>query len=246
MMDRVVVTDGGVRRPAGWWTPAVHALLKHLRSVGFTEAPEPLGLEEGIETLSWIPGESGPAGWVKVVPEDGLRAFARLLRRYHAATSGFVMINGGRWALADSGAARPGEVICHGDFGPWNVVWRGARPVGLLDFDFAGPGDPMLDVAYAVEYTAPFRSDEVAIRWHRFDTPPDRRHRIAVFAEAYGLASVHGLVDAVIERQRLAISHVQQLADWHVEPQRSWVENGYLNEFAGRVSWSVQHRHLLK
>jgi hypothetical protein len=52
MMDRVVVTDGGVCRPAGWWTPTVHALLRHLRSVGFSEAPEPLGLEEGMETLS--------------------------------------------------------------------------------------------------------------------------------------------------------------------------------------------------
>jgi hypothetical protein len=64
--------------------------------------------------------------------------------------------------------------------------------VELLDLDFAGPGDPMLDVAYAVEYTAPFRSDEVAMRWHKFKTPPGPRHRIAVFAEAYGLASVRG------------------------------------------------------
>ena len=244
-MDRVVIADGRVRRPAGWWTPTVHALLRHVRSVGFREVPEPLGLVGGMETLSWIPGESGKAGWAKVVPDDGLRAFARFLRRYHESTTGFVMIDGGRWALSDR-PARPGEVICHGDSGPWNVVWRGAQPVGLIDFDFAGPGDPMLDVAYAVEYTAPFRSDEVAMRWHTFETPPDRPHRIAVFAEAYGLASAHGMVDAVIERQQLSISQVQQLADGDVQPQRRWVENGCLDELAARVSWSLTHRHLLQ
>jgi Phosphotransferase enzyme family len=244
-MDRVSIADGRVRRPAGWWTPTVHALLRHLRSAGFTEVPEPLGLDDGMETLSWIPGESGPAGWAKVVPDDGLRAFARFLRRYHEATIGFAMSDGGHWALADW-PAQPGDVICHGDFGPWNVVWRGAEPVGLVDFDFAGPGDPMLDVAYAVEYTAPFRSDEVAMRWHGFEAPPDRRHRMAVFAEAYGLPTGHMMVDAVIERQRLAISHVQQLADRNVQPQRSWVESGHLDELAARVSWSLTHRHLLQ
>ncbi|MFJ9104066.1 phosphotransferase [Streptomyces sp. NPDC102405] len=30
-------------------------------------------------------------------------------------------------------AAGPPEAICHGDFGPWNVVWKGHRPVGIID-----------------------------------------------------------------------------------------------------------------
>ncbi|WP_033432008.1 phosphotransferase [Saccharothrix syringae] len=30
-----------------------------------------------------------------------------------------------------------GEVACHGDFGPWNVVWRDGRPVGVLGWDYA-------------------------------------------------------------------------------------------------------------
>ncbi|MEU2390837.1 hypothetical protein [Streptomyces sp. NPDC007369] len=24
-------------------------------------------------------------------------------------------------------------MICHGDFGPWNVVWQGHQPVGIID-----------------------------------------------------------------------------------------------------------------
>ncbi|WP_396136875.1 MULTISPECIES: phosphotransferase [unclassified Amycolatopsis] len=47
-----------------------------------------------------------------------------------------------------------GEVVCHGDFGPWNVVWRGDQPVGILDWDYARPAPRLHDVAYALEYVA--------------------------------------------------------------------------------------------
>ncbi|GAA1838735.1 hypothetical protein GCM10009682_63820 [Luedemannella flava] len=145
MTTRYVRVDGDrVDRPAGWWTPTVHALLRHLHEVGFTRVPVPLEVVDGREVLGFIPGESGADGWRQVVPEAGLRAFAHLLRDFHQASAGFVAPPDARWALAD-GPARAGEVICHGDFGPWNVVWRDGLPVGLVDFDFAQPGDPLDD-----------------------------------------------------------------------------------------------------
>jgi hypothetical protein len=50
----VVRTGDTVRRPAGPWTPAVHALLGHLRAAGFPGAPRPLGLDEhGREVLTF-------------------------------------------------------------------------------------------------------------------------------------------------------------------------------------------------
>ena len=77
-----------VRRPASFWTPAVHGLLRHLQAAGFP-APRPLGTEGETELLTWIDGESGPAGWAKIVPEDGLRRWAAFLRRYHDAVAGY-------------------------------------------------------------------------------------------------------------------------------------------------------------
>ena len=186
------------------------------------------------------------SGWAKIVPEDGLRAFARFLRRYQDATVGFEPPPGGaRWAFR-SGGAGPGEVICHGDFGTWNVVWRGDTPVGLLDFDFAEPGDRLLDVAYALQYAAPFCDDEESVRFHAYPGPPDRRRRIEVFAEAYGLAGTDGLVDAVIERQALDVHHVRSLAARGYEPQRTWVRRGTLDDLATRVQWSRDHRSLFE
>jgi hypothetical protein len=239
--ERVAVVGDRVYRPAGWWTPTVHALLNHLHDVGFTRVPKPLGVVDGQEVLGFIPGDSGPAGWRRVVPEAGLRALARLLREYHQAVVSFVAPPDVRWALAD-GPAGAGQVICHGDFGPWNVVWDGLVPVGLVDFDLAQPGDPLDDVAYALEYTAPFRDDRQAVRWQGFDAPPDRRRRIAVFAEEYGLPAVDGLVDAVIRRQELTGVRVRALADLGLEPQRTWVAQGFCDELAARVRWSMDNR----
>ena len=244
--DRVSVEGDRVVRPAYPWAPTIHALLRYLTAEGFGAVPNPIGIADGVETLGFIPGESGPAGWAKVVPDDGLRTFARFLRRYHEATVGFEPPSeGASWAFR-SGAAGHNEVICHGDFGPWNVVWRGCEPVGLLDFDFAGPGDPMLDISYALQYSAPFCDDEECVTWHAYPEPPDRRRRIEIFAEAYGLPGTAGLVDAVIDRQELDIHQVRTLAARGFEPQRTWVRGGVLDGLADRVRWSREHRSLFE
>src|ERR1700750_1023228 len=39
----VVRVGDTVRKPAGFWTPAVDALLTHVRRAGFAGAPRPLG-----------------------------------------------------------------------------------------------------------------------------------------------------------------------------------------------------------
>jgi len=221
----------------------VHALLNHLHGVGFTRVPKPLAVMGDQEVLGFIPGDSGADGWRRVVPEAGLRALAWLLREYHEAVGDFVAPPDARWALAD-GSAGPGQVICHGDVGPWNVVWDGLVPVGLVDFDFAQPGAALDDVAYAVEYTAPFRDDVQAMRWQGFDTPPDRTRRIAIFAEEYGLPTVDGLVDAVIRGQERAEERVRASADLGLEPQRTWVAQGFGDELIARAQWSKRNRAL--
>src|SRR5262245_21022678 len=49
-----------VRRNTGPWTPAVHAMLRHLEYVGFTGSPRVLGVDErGREVLSYLEGECG-------------------------------------------------------------------------------------------------------------------------------------------------------------------------------------------
>ena len=246
---RPVVRIGDVvHRPTYPWSGSVHGLLRHLERVGFDGAPRFLGLDpQGRERLGFIPGESGAVGWSKVVPDEGLVAMARLLRRAHEALQGFDPPAQSRWADV-VGAPGPGEIVRHGDPGPWNVVWRGDRPVALLDWDHAMPGDPLDDVAYALEYVAPFRSDEDAMRWHAFGSPPDRRHRIRVFLEAYGAdgsdAYLSAMVDRVITEQRRVIERVERLAAAGIQPQGAWAEAGLLPSLRDRGRWSERNRPL--
>jgi phosphotransferase family enzyme len=233
---RVQRTGDVVRRPAEFWSPAVHDLLRHLQAAGFP-APRPLRLEREQELLTWIEGESGPRGWAKIVPEAGLRRWAQFLRRYHDAVAGYRPSPGSRWSSGPASCA-PGEVICHGDFGPWNGVWRGDDIVGLIDFDHARPASPWFDLAYGLEYAAPFRDDRECVEWLRYPEPPDRRRRIGVFCAAYGVSVPSDIVTRVAEQQRVVLAHCAALASQGIEPQATWARDGQLDTIRARIRWT--------
>src|SRR5580692_950498 len=86
VVDRVTRVGDTVRRPLQEWSSSVHDLLRHLESKDFA-APRVLGVEGDTEVLTWIDGESGAAGWAKIVPESGLRQWGQFLRTYHEAVS---------------------------------------------------------------------------------------------------------------------------------------------------------------
>jgi Phosphotransferase enzyme family len=245
--DRVLVRTGNVvRHPLHPWSEATRMLLRHLEAVGFPYSPRLVGQEDGADLLSFIPGTSGPDGWAPVVDEEGLAACARLLHAYHQAVAEWRPEVDPRWFDGSVGTGGPGQLVCHRDFGPWNIVWDGITPVGLLDFEYARPGDPLDDVAYALEYVVPFRDDATCLRWHRFTEPPDRRRRLELFAEAYGLSSAEGLVDRVITSQRKHLEVVRQLAERGDQRQVDLVASGYLLELQDRIHWSLAHRHLVE
>src|SRR5690606_35254988 len=113
------------RRSAGPWTPAVHALLEHLDRVGFAEAPKALGIDErGREILTYLPGETMPwTDWpAYMLGLEGPAILGDLLRRYHDAVRSFRPPGDAAWR--NPLAPRTGELIRHGDFSPFNVLWQ--------------------------------------------------------------------------------------------------------------------------
>ena len=98
----VVRVGDTVRRATGSWTPAVHALLRHLEARGFDGAPRALGFDDaGREVLSDIAGRTAPASLDGIRSDDVLAATARLVRRYHDAVADFVEVTGddpSRWS----------------------------------------------------------------------------------------------------------------------------------------------------
>lgn len=131
-----------MRRPPGPNAELAREVLLRLERAGFDAAPRWLGLDEqGRDVLSWIEGETftersrlhpyiGDPPDRITFTEGQLAAVFRLLRRYHDV-------------FGD-------EIVCHGDFGPWNLVWRDGLPVGVIDFDHVHAGEAAEDVAYAL------------------------------------------------------------------------------------------------
>jgi aminoglycoside phosphotransferase (APT) family kinase protein len=171
-----------VRRAAGPWTETIHALLRHVRARGVTEVPEPLGRDEqGREMLGFVAGDVHHYPLPGFMWDDAvLAAAARFLRRYHDATVDFRPARA-CWRLAPRA---PAEVICHNDFAPYNLLFRGRTLAGAIDFDTAAPGPRAWDLAYLayrlVPLTAPGNPDAPA-------TPEaDRNRRLELLCATYG------------------------------------------------------------
>jgi hypothetical protein len=178
-LNHVVKVGDTVRRPQGEWSPAVHALLLHFEAVGFDGAPRFLGVDEdGREILSFVEGDAAlaplPAG------DDILVALGLLLRRTHEAVAGFEPPADAAWFTGGEG-----PLICHRDLFPPNVIFRDGRPVALVDWDFAGPAEPLDDVVSAASHWVPLRTD--ADEWGlSLERVPER---VRVLCDAYGLSA---------------------------------------------------------
>lgn len=221
-LNQAVRVGDTVRRRAGPWTPAVHALLRHLRDAGF-EAPRVMGMDEqGREILGYIPGEAYAGGTVavpdRVLDEEHLVDAASLLRLYHDAVVGFSPPPDARWRLT---APTAHELICHNDWSPWNALFREGQLSVMLDWDLAGPGSRLWDVTNAGYCWGSINSES------KLFGPAEQARRLRLFCDAYGLRERSGVLSTL----RLRIEHVARF----IEAQALSGDQG----FAQLVRWNT-------
>lgn len=210
-----VVTRVGdkVHRTAGRWTPAVHDLLRHLERAGFDGAPRPLGIEGDREVLGYVPGEVGTlapeeplAPWFRTA--EACAAIGRWLRRCHDAQATFEPDVTRPWRRAAGRALAPGEVVVHHDVSPYNTVRRDDGSLVVVDWDFARPGDPLEDIAWACWRWAPLMA---GTWWHtEYGVGPDED--VAARQEQNLRALVEAYSPAAEQRARLADAIGHQMA----------------------------------
>ena len=205
-----------VRRRSGPWTPAVHALLEHLQRAGFGAAPQPLGMDDqGRAVLGFIPGEVH-GGWPDPMPrwmfedETTLAAAARLLRRYHDSLLGFVAPPDACWRIVAPGEY---EVICHNDWAPYNSLFREHLPVAMLDWDSAGPGSRVWDVARSAYTWVPLYPRQDGVSNNVVLALPQRASRLATFCNAYGGVERGEVLEVLVEQLRFLADFIQSEAD---------------------------------
>jgi hypothetical protein len=211
-LSNAVKVGDTVRRRAGPWTPAVHALLDHLHAAGFDAAPEPRGMDEqGRAVLKFIEGDVH-LGWPEPMPrwiyedEVTLIGAAQLLRRYHDLLTTFTPPREARWRIVAPGAH---EVICHNDWAPYNALFDGHQPIAMLDWDSAGPGSRVWDLARSAYTWVPLypepASNPVPL--------PMRASRLAKFCTAYERIEPSEVLDTLVEQLGFLADFIQAEAD---------------------------------
>ncbi|MFL6121507.1 phosphotransferase enzyme family protein [Actinophytocola sp.] len=222
----VVRVGDTVRKPVTPATPAVEALLDHL--AGFPGAPRHLGRDEqGRQVLEYVPGT------VNDLPADEreLRDVGSLVRDLHDALADFRPPAGARWDVVIPPDRE--DLVCHHDLAPWNLV-RGEDRWVFIDWDGAGPGSRLWDLAYAAHGFVPLTSS---------GDPEQDAPRLRALADGYGLD----------DRQRaelppLVVAHTRGMYDLlrtaTEEPWTRLYAEGHADHWGPAADYIERHLHV--
>lgn len=244
--DKSVVRKGSmVLRPSGPWTPGIHSLLRHLHNTGFTSAPSIVGSgldTEGREMVSYIEGESvHPGPW----SDEAISEVGSLLRRLHDHSATFeppAHAVWKPWFLRELGGTS--VVYSHGDVAPWNTVTREGMPLALIDWECAGPVDPMVELARVCWLFPQLHDDDVADRVG-LPSLEIRARQLRLLVEAYRVppAQRQALFELILEVV------VRETAEQAIEIQVTPDTHGSLWGIAWRAraaAWILKHRAVLQ
>jgi hypothetical protein len=249
----VVVRVGDtVRRQAGHWTPAVHALLDHLESVGFGAAPRALGTDaQGREVATYLEGVVGTLGPDVLAPAfrtvGACRAIGAWLRAFHDAQAGFEPDPALPWRVVAGRPLGEGEVVVHHDVGTYNTVLRPDGSFAVFDFDFAAPGQPVEDLAYTLWSWTPLWHDEAAVVREMGGVPlSERLHKFAAVLDGYAAdAALRAQVPAAVLRRMTEQSKtIEDLAAQGDPAFVRMLRDGHAERPRLDAEWFARHRDL--
>ena len=234
-----------VHRQAGAWTPTIHALLKFLNQNGFAYAPHVLGMDErGREILDFLPGKAATRPWPAVLLTDkGLTQAAKMLRQYHNLVQDFSLPPNAEWRIGRLGK-KPEQIIRHGDLGPWNTLWQSDTLTGLIDWDFAEPGERITDLAQMAYYFVPLRREE---GWQKvgFTERPDFKERLKTLCTAYGDFKADELVYELLQWLGEELRRVREWGGEGREPWANFLGRGDDEEILADIDWIRKNQQIL-
>ena len=228
---RVVRIGATVRKPVTESTPGVHAVLDHLAAAGFDGAPRALGYDEdGRQVLEYLPGtiayELPPLTLLE------LGRVGALIRRLHDAVETFTAPRDAAWSVVIPPDRE--ELVCHNDLAPWNLVRNGER-WAFIDWDGAGPGSRLWDLAYAAHGFVPMTPE---------GDPAADAPRLRALADGYDLSeSQRAALPELIESHTRGMDHLlRSSAATGAQPWARLYEEGHADHWGPAADYV--HAHL--
>ena len=245
-VSKVYRSGHTVRREMKPNSEKIHALLKHLEGKGYEYAPKYLGIDDkGREILSFIEGEAGNYPLKTYMwSEDVLRGIAKMLRLYHEAVSDFSFDDD--WQAIDN-TPQQAEVLCHNDFAMYNIIFQNERPVGIIDFDVAGPGPRLWDIAYTLYTCVPLSrlyltETGEAVHYHSVHDAPRIKNRVASFFDAYGEGIAENYIEMILLRLEGLCKTITRRASEGDLAFQKMVEQGHLEHYQNDMTFISEHR----
>ncbi|MGG6310369.1 phosphotransferase [Paenibacillus macerans] len=208
-----------------------------------------MGLDEkNREILSYlegvVPGNIYPEIEGYMWSDEVLSELAKLLRRYHDATVGFKPAINSRNEYPVSSLH---EVICHNDAALYNVVFKDELPVGIIDFDMAGPGPRLWDIVYTLYTSVPLAEFEpspinhVVDKYNREKHALVRRRRIEIYFNSYGIDVPTDLKWWVISRIEFMCTTLSERAASGDPAFIKLIEEGHLSHYEKEIKFLEEH-----
>jgi aminoglycoside phosphotransferase (APT) family kinase protein len=152
-----------------------------------------------------------------------LAALARLVRELHDLTAGTPL-------------AGDAEVVCHHDLDPRNTVFRrgtsGVEPVAFIDWDIAGPGRRIEDVAHLVWQFVPLGPGTDVVR---------AAHALRTVCDAYGTLDRAELVPTVLWWQHRCADGIDAGARDGEPAMLRLAERGVPDAVREQAAWTQAH-----
>jgi Ser/Thr protein kinase RdoA (MazF antagonist) len=244
--ESAIYRDGEVvYRPLQPWSSTIHLILKHLEQANVDESPRFLGITQNQEVLSFVAGNTYNYPLVgAIATNEALISAGKLLRKTHDSTVSFLDqldVNAHQWMLEPR---EPFEVICHGDFTPYNVALLENTVVGVFDFDTAHPAPRIWDLAYSVYCWSPFKTDDN----DKLGTITEQVSRAKLFCDSYGAtdAEREQLADAMVVRLQALVSFMRSEAESGNESFAENIEQGHLKAYLNDIKYITESKQKIQ
>ncbi len=166
-----------------------------------------------------------------------------MLRLYHNAVSDFSFTDG--WAPIDNTPSNY-EVLCHNDFAIYNIIFHHKKPVGIIDFDVAGPGPRLWDVAYTLYTCAPlsryvYFGDGIKTNYNSSLHASKMKQRIQLFFNAYGEEVKEDFIQMVLRRLEGLCQTITRKAREGDPAFQKMINEGHLEHYRKDIQFVCRH-----